>query len=67
MFLENGSTRLCLERRHPAEHLVEDGGERIDVRFLGGGKPPDLFGREVLRQRLIGADALHGPRVTQAG
>src|SRR5713101_3103912 len=66
MLLENGPTRLRLERRHTAEHLVEDGAERIDVRLLSRGKPTDLFGREVLRRRLLGDDALYCPRIPQA-
>src|SRR5436309_2708481 len=66
MLREDGLARLGLEGRLAAEHLIDDGGERVDVRRLGCGKPTDLLGREVLRRRLLGDDALHGPRVAPA-
>ena len=59
--------RRRLERGHAAEHLVEDDAERIDVRLLGHRSPTDLLGREVLRRRLCGEDALRRRRVAQAG
>src|SRR3989442_1346865 len=67
MLLEDGLTRRRVEGRHAAQHLIEDGGECIDVRLVGHRRLTDLLGREVLRRRLRGDDGLHRFRVAQAG
>ena len=64
---EDGFTRRGPERRGAAQELVQDAAERVDVGLLADRSFRDLLGREVFRERLDGDEALHLPRVAQAG